>query len=116
MQFFRRRAWYLASIVVGLAAIVSDASSKQFIARGVSGHAAVVGARHQGASDEVVAAMRDRPNVEVHRGSALGAAGLIGVLGSAISFFVSRLKSEPGPRIVPVIVWTVYIGSMLITV
>jgi hypothetical protein len=116
VQFLRRRAWYLTSIALGLAAIVIDLTSKTIVASGVVGTAAASHALSNGAASDVVAAMKDQAAAQVHRGTAFVAVGLLVALVSAICFFISRTRAEPGPRIVPVMVWTVYVWSLLVTV
>lgn len=116
MHWIRRRVWFLASIALGLAAIALDWYAKSFVAAGVVGIAAASHARSEGATSESIAAMKEHATAQIHRGGAWGTVGLLVVVASALCFFVSRVRSESGPRIAPVAVWIVYIFSCLVTV
>jgi hypothetical protein len=116
MGWLRRRAWYLASIALGLAAIVIDWHSKSIVAAGVLGTAAATQAISHGATREVVAAMKEQAAAQVHRGSGMMTVGLIVAVASAVCFFISRTRSESGPRIAVIAVWIVYFFSFLVAV
>jgi hypothetical protein len=60
--------------------------------------------------------MKDQGSAQVYRGANLGMVALLVAVASAICFFVSRLRSEPGPRIVPIAVWVVYFFLSLLAV
>jgi len=106
----------LASIVLGLAAVVVDLQAKSIVGAGVRRTAAATRAVHDGAAREVVAAMKDEGSALVNRGANVGMVGLLVAVASALCFFVSRLRSEPGPRIAPIAVWIVYFFCSLVTV
>jgi hypothetical protein len=116
MEWFRWRAWYLASIVVALAAVVFDFHAKSLIGAGVSRIARVPDARHDGASPEVIAALRQTGQSLVDCGSSVGFVGMLLGVGSVACFFVSRLRRERGHRIVPIAVWIVYFSFALMEV
>jgi hypothetical protein len=109
MRWFRRRAWYLTTIMLGLAAVAVDLRGKSIIAGGVSTIARATQAKSDGASGEVIAAMKELGIAEAHRGGRWSTVGLLVAIASGLSFFFSRVRSEPGPRIVPIAVWIVYI-------
>jgi hypothetical protein len=110
MRWFRRRAWYLASIAIGLAAVLVEVQAKSIVAGGVGRIAAAAQARAEGAANEVIVAMKAQGSAQVDRGANLSVVGLIVAVASGLSFFMSRVKSEFGPRIVPIAVWIVYIS------
>jgi hypothetical protein len=116
MQFIRRRAWYLTSIALGLAAIVVEIGSNQIVATGVVGIARATQAVHEGAATDVVEAIKHHATAQVNRGTGLAAIGLVVAVASAVCFFLSRKRYEAGPRLVPVIVWTIYVSFLLSTV
>ncbi len=116
MEWFRRRAWYLASIVIGLTAVAVDLQAKSIIGAGVGRIARVPDARHDGASPEVISALKQTGQSLVDRGSSVGFVGMLVGVGSVACFFVSRLRRERGHRIVPIAVWIVYFSFALMEV
>ncbi len=116
MGWFRRRAWYLASIVVGLAAVAVDIQAKNIIAAGVSRIARAAQARHDGDSAEVISSLKQTGQSLVERGSSIGFVGMLVGAASVACFFVSRLRREGGHRIVPIAVWIVYFSFALMAV
>ncbi len=116
MEWFRRRAWYLASIVIGVAAVAVDLQAKSLIGAGVRRIARVPDARHDGASPEVIAALKQTGQSLVDRGSSVGFVGMLVGVASVACFFVSRLRRERGHRIVPIAVWIVYFSFALMEV
>ena len=116
MGWFRRRAWYLATIVVGLAAVAVDLRAKSIIAAGVSRIARATQARHDGDPPEVVSALKQTGQSLVDRGSSVGFVGILLGVGSGACFFISRLRRERGHRIVPIALWIVYFSFALMTV
>jgi hypothetical protein len=116
MGWFRRRAWYLASIVIGLAAIGVDFQAKGLVAAGVSRIASAAQARHDGASPEVISALKQTGQSLVDRGSWVGFAAMLVGVASVASFFISRVRRERGHRIVPIAVWIVYFFCSFLTV
>ena len=116
MGWLRSRAWYLISIALGLAAILIDCYSKSVVAAGVMGTAAATHAISHGATREVVAAIKEHAAAQVHRGASLGLVGLSVAAASVLCFFISRTRSESGPRIAAIVVWIVYFFSQLVVV
>jgi hypothetical protein len=116
MQWFRRRAWYFVSIVVGLAAVAVDLHAKSLIGAGVSRIARVTDARHEGAAPEVISSLRQAGQSLVDRGASIGFVGMLLGVASVACFFVSRLRRERGHRIVPIAVWIVYFSVSLMAV
>lgn len=116
MGFVRRRFLYFGSIALGLCAIVIGVRSQQIVATGIVGIARATQAVHDGADQDVVEAMKHHATAQVHRGSGFATAGFIAAFASVVCFFFSRRRAEPGPRIVPVIVWMVYFFFALLTV
>jgi hypothetical protein len=116
MEWFRRRAWYLASIAIGLAAVGVDLRAKSIIAAGVGRIAQVPHARHDGASPEVISTLRETGQSLVDRGSSIGFVGMLVGVASVACFFVSRLRRERGHRILPIVVWIVYLSFALTAV
>jgi hypothetical protein len=116
MEWFRRHAWYLASIVIGLAAVALDLQSKSIIGAGVGRIARATQARHDGDSPDVISALKQTGQSLVDRGSSVGFVGMLFGVGSVACFFVSRLRRERGHRIVPIAVWIVYFSFALMAV
>jgi len=116
MGWFRRRAWYLASIAIALAAIAFEFQAKGLIADGVISTARAGHARRGGAAPEVLAAITEHGKSQLDRASWVGALGLALAVISAASFFISRVRTEPGHRIVPICVWILYFYCLLLTV
>jgi hypothetical protein len=116
MEWFRRRAWYLISIVIGLAAVAVDIQAKSLIGAGVSRIASAVQARHDGVSLEAISALKQTGQSLVSRGSSVGLVGMLLGVASVACFFVSRARRERGHRLVPIAVWIVYFSFSLITV
>jgi hypothetical protein len=116
MGWLRRRAWYLASIVIGLAAVAVDLQAKSIIGAGVNRIARATHARHDGDSPEVISALKQTGQSLVDRGSSVGFVGMLVGVGSVACFFVSRLRREQGNRIVPIAVWIVYFSFALTAV
>ena len=116
MEWLRRRAWYLMSIVVGLATVGVDLRAKSLIGAGVSRIAQVPHARHDGASPEVISTLRETGQSLVDRGSSVGFVGMLLGVGSVMCFFISRRRRERGHRIVPIAVWIVYFSFALTAV
>jgi hypothetical protein len=116
MGWFRRRAWYLTSIAIGLAAVAFDLHAKSLIGAGVSRIARVPQARHDGASSDVISALKQTGQSLVDRGSSVGFVGMLLGVGSVACFFVSRRRRERGHRIVPIAVWIVYFSFALMEV
>ncbi len=116
MEWFRRRAWYLASIAIGVAAVAFNLHAKGLIGAGVSRIARVPDARHDGASPEVIAALKQTGQSLVDRGSSVGFVGMLLGVGSVACFFVSRFRRERGHRIIPIAVWIVYFSFALMAV
>jgi hypothetical protein len=99
MEWFRLRGWYLASIVVGIAAVAVEFQAKGLIADGV-----------------ISTARTEHGKSQMDRASWVGGLGLAFVVISAASFFISRVRTEPGHRIVPICVWILYFYCLLLTV
>ncbi len=116
MGWLRRRAWYLTAIALGLGAIGIDCYSKSIVAAGVIGTAAATHAISEGATREAVAAMKEQASAQVDRGAALGLVGLAVAAASVLCFFISRTRSESGPRLAAIVVWVVYLFSQLVVV
>jgi hypothetical protein len=116
MEWFRRRGWYLASIVLGMAAVAVDLHAKSLIGAGVGRIARVTQARHDGASSEVISSLKQTGQSLVDRGSAVGFVGMLLGVGSVACYFVSRLRRERGHRVVPIAVWIVYFSFALMAV
>jgi hypothetical protein len=116
MGFVRRRLLYFVSIALGLCAIVIGVRSQQIVATGIVGIAHATQAVHEGAAKDVVEAMNHHATAQVNRGTGLATAGFVVAFASVLCFFFSRRRAEPGPRIVPVIVWMVYFFFSLLTV
>jgi hypothetical protein len=116
MRWFLRRSWYLASIAIAFAAIAFTLQAKSLIADGVISTAQSAQARHEGASPDILAAIKQHGESQMDRGSWLGALGFALAVTSAVCFFVSRVRSERGHRIVPIGVWILYFYCLLLTV
>jgi hypothetical protein len=116
MRWFHRRAWYLASIAIALAATAVEARAGSLIADGAIRTARASHARHEGASQGVLAAINEHGKSQMDRGSWLGALGLALAVVSAACFVASRVRLEPGHRIVPICVWILYFYCLLLTV
>jgi hypothetical protein len=116
VRWIRRRVWYLASIAIGLAAVVVDLRAKSLVGAGVSKIAAATQAIADGAAREVVAGLKDQGAAQVDRGANMGLIAFLVAVASALCFFVSRRRSEPGPRIAPIAVWIVYFFLSLLAV
>jgi hypothetical protein len=77
MEWFCRRAWYLASIVIGLTAVAVDLQAKSIIGAEVGRIARVPDARHDGALPEVISALKQTGQSLVDRGSSVGFVGML---------------------------------------
>jgi hypothetical protein len=116
MHFVTRHAWYLGSIAAGLAAIVVEVVAKRALAAGVGAIARATHDLHHGVASEVVATAKEQAIAHVHQGTSLAAVGFSLAVASAVCFFFSRVRSERGPRIVPLVIWTVYFAFFLVAV
>ena len=116
MRFVRKRPWYLASILIGLTAIVFDLTAKPATGRAVLAVAKATGAKIEGAPRDVQESLKQQAAESLHRAEILGSTGF----GLAVCFLFcwigSLWREEPGWQLIPVVVLIAYIMSYLLTV
>jgi hypothetical protein len=102
--WFRRRAWFLISIALGIAAIAFDCAGKKAAGNAAVGTARALQARHEGAPPEVVQSMKERAAARVPLAEALFIIGLLAAVASVVSLTVAGAKGEPGRHSVPIVI------------
>jgi hypothetical protein len=108
--------WYLASIAFLLMAIALDCASKQAASAGMSTMAKAVGARHDGASPDVIESMHQQAQAAVHRAGTRGLIGLCAALVAGACLFISFQTRKSWWDVIPIGLFVVYVASLLILV
>lgn len=116
MRAALKNPWYLASIGVILTAIAVDIKSKQYANLGMTTMAKVPGARHNGASSDVIESMHAKARAAAHQAGNLGLIGLVIAVAAGACFFISIQTHESRWDVIPIGLGLVYIGSFMLLI